>query len=284
MVPLAFLGFFGRYDQPGPGVDPGQPPKPPFLRFFQIFWRKLSKFVALNLLFLLPAGAAAALMALLYVCPAHLVLVLPGGEAPWEFDLWTWGVVPLPLVLLSPCVAGLAFVTRSFLREEPSFLWSDFWKAVRGNWKCFLGNGLVLYLVRAVLSFSTRCYQARLSQDLFSYLPFWCCVLLGVVFLWAQFYLPLLFVTFDLTFRQAYRNAFLFAALGLPRNLLLTAVFAGAALLLLALPFTGLTLAVCLVLLVTLFFSFTAYLVNFTVYPVIHRYLIQPYEKRGEGR
>ena len=157
-------------------------------------------------------------MALLYVCPAHLVLVLPGGEAPWEFDLWTWGVVPLPLVLLSPCVAGLAFVTRSFLREEPTFLWSDFWKAVRGNWKCFLGNGLVLYLVGAVLSFSTRYYQARLSQDLFSYLPFWCCVLLGVVFLWAQFYLPLLFVTFDLTFRQAYRNAFLFAALGLPRE------------------------------------------------------------------
>ena len=30
------------------------------------------------------------------------MLVLPGGEAPWEFDLWTWGVVPLPLVLLSP--------------------------------------------------------------------------------------------------------------------------------------------------------------------------------------
>ena len=82
MVPLAFLGLFGKYDQPGPGVDPGQPPKPPFLRFFQIFWRKLSKFVALNLLFLLPTGAAAALMALLYVCPAHLVLVAAGRGGP----------------------------------------------------------------------------------------------------------------------------------------------------------------------------------------------------------
>ena len=46
---MAFLGLFGNYDKPGPGVDKDEPKKAAPVRFFEILWRKLSKLVQLNL-------------------------------------------------------------------------------------------------------------------------------------------------------------------------------------------------------------------------------------------
>ena len=50
---MAFLGLFGNYDKPGPGVDKDEPKKAAPVRFFEILWRKLSKLVQLNLTFMI---------------------------------------------------------------------------------------------------------------------------------------------------------------------------------------------------------------------------------------
>ena len=101
---MAFLGLFGNYDKPGPGVDKDEPKKAAPVRFFEILWRKLSKLVQLNLtlmvgVFLLPVPH------FLYVTSFFGVL-----------DLYILYAVTLPLILLSPFTCGLAYVTRNFAR------------------------------------------------------------------------------------------------------------------------------------------------------------------------
>lgn len=92
-----------------------------------------------------------------------------------------------------------------------------------------------------------------------------------------------MFITFDLTFRQAYKNAFIFSIAGFLRNLLLTVIIGGLGfLVLLVIPLTALTVFIYLLLLIFLLFSFFSFLVNFTVYPLIDRYLIKPYQERLE--
>ena len=57
------------------------------------------------------------------------------------------------------------------------------------------------------------------------YVPLIICFLLSFLFICAQFYIPTMIITFDLGLRQIYKNAFIFAILGLWRNLMLLAIF-----------------------------------------------------------
>ena len=281
---LAFLGLFGNYDKPGPGVNKDEPPKAAPVRFFEILGRKFSKLIQLNLVFLIPTVVVLILMVLIYLSPTHFVLQLPGGEggSPVQFDIWTMYAMPFPLVLLSPFIAGLTFVTRNFAREEHAFVWSDFWEAIRDNWKYFLLNGLLVYVVYVVLSFAMIYYYNSLSRGWLYYIPFWLCIILAVLFLFAQYYLPVMFVTFDLKFSQMYRNAFILAMAGLGRNLLITIILGALLYAAMIVPLMGLTILIFLLLVVCLLFSLVSYFINFTVYPTIDRYLIQPYQQKIE--
>lgn len=278
---MAFLGLFGNYDKPGPGVSKDEPPKAAPVRFFEIFGRKFGKLIQLNLIFLIPVLVAAALMFLIYLYPTHFAISISGLMA---IDGWAAFVVPLPVILLSPFMAGLTFVTRNFAREEHAFVWSDFWDAVKGNWKYFLLNGVICYMVFLVLSFSLLYYYYMAAAEWLYYIPCWLCLIFALIFLFAQYYLPVMFVTFDLKFAHAYKNAFIFTLAGFGRNLLVTAILAGLVILLLSLPLVNLTVLVYFLLVIFILFSFISYLVNFAVYPVIDKYLIQPYLRQQEEK
>ena len=47
-----FLGF-GNFQKPGKGVKKNEPEKKRFFQFFELFFRKLTKLIQLNLLYLL---------------------------------------------------------------------------------------------------------------------------------------------------------------------------------------------------------------------------------------
>lgn len=279
---MAFLGIFGNYDKPGPGVNKDDPPKAAPVRFFEILLRKFGKLVQLNLIFLIPTIVALVLMAVIFLFPTHYVLQLPSGDGVVQIDAWVLYAVPLPLILLSPFTAGLTFVTRNFAREEHAFVWSDFWDAVKGNWKYFLLNGAIVYLVYLVLSFSMIYYLNSTSQSWLYYIPFWLCIVLAVLFLFAQYYLPVMFITFDLKFSQAYRNAFIFAVAGLGRNLLITVILGALLFLVFSIPLAPLTVLIFLIVAVCLLFSLVSYFINFTVYSIVDRYLIKPYQQKLE--
>ncbi len=263
------------------------------MRFFKLLDRNFSKLVKLNLVFFLPAFVIFVCCAAVFLFDTHWVMRFPDNAGSVQFSTWrlfsyprpsqdggvwldVWGgfMTYLPLVALAPFTAGLAFVTRKFVQEEYVFIWSDFWQAVKDNWKMFLLNGTVCYLFYVGMTISIF-YYYNLSRSHFLYhVPLWICVMLALLFLFAQFYLPVMFVTFDLTFGKAYRNAFIFAIVGLGRNLLLAAVLA-IALFLFYISFLTFNFVIFLPLCVLFLFSFLSFLVNFMVYPIIDRYLIK---------
>lgn len=278
---MGFLGF-GNYNKPGPGINKDEPPKAAPVRFFEIFFRKFWKFVQANLLFAIPATAALLIaMAFYLFIPFHGVLNL-GTVTTIDLNLML--LAPIPMVLLSPFTAGLTFISRNFSREEHAFIWTDFVKAVKGNIKFFLLNGLICYGAFVFMGFALTYYYSMLGSGWFFYLPMALCMAFTLIFLFAQYYIPVMLVTFELTFKQAYKNAFIFAALGIGRNFLLTILTAlllvGSWFMLMSnLLLVSLFFVIC----VFILFAFYNYLVTFTVYPVIDKYLIKPYHERENG-
>lgn len=280
---MAFLGLFGNYNRPGPGVSKDEPKKPPYIRYFQLMGRKYGKLMQLNLLFLVPFVIAVALMLVLFFFFPHFSLrVGIQDDLAVDINLWFLCVVPIPLFLISPFWAGMTYVTRNFAREEHAFVFSDFMDAVKNNWKPFLLNGLVLYIAWMLLSFSMIYYYYQTAFNSMMIIPFALCFLIAVILLFCQYYIPLMIVTFDLPLRKIYRNALIFAIIGLWRNLLLTIIF-GAVLFLFSAFFTSLvTIVIGLAFILLCLFSFVSYSTNFIVYPLVEKLMIQPYYNNQE--
>lgn len=279
---MGLFNFWGSYNKPGPGVEKDEIPKAAPIRFFEIYGRKFTKLLQLNLIFMIPAAVAAVLMACIYLFLPHIVIQIMTASGKVTLDIWNLYVVPLPVVLLAPFTAGLTYVTRNFAREEHAFVWSDFWSAVKNNWKYFLLNGFVTYLLYVVLSFAMIYYYNNAVSNALLYVPFWVCIVVAVTFLWAQYYIPVMFVTFDLKFGQVYKNALIFVLAGFGRNLLITLVLAALVIAVLLIPIMPLTVMIFFWIAILLLFSFVSYLINFTIYPVIDQYLIQPYQRKLE--
>lgn len=268
------MGLFSfNYNKPGPGIAKDAPVKKPFFRFWEVYFRKFFNLIKVNLLFAVPTA----------ICLALCVLLesFVSGINP---NLSFLGLVPF--VLLSPFVGGLTFVCRNYAREEHAFILSDFMEATKKNWKQFLLNGIVCYVFYVLMSVSINFYSAQVSANSIMYVPFIVCILLSFLFICAQFYIPVMIVTFDLKLRQIYRNALIFSIIGLWRNLMLIAiigVFAAAAVVFFLLM-TPLAILVLFLLAVFWMFGFFGFLVNFAVYPMIVKYIINPYEREQEEK
>ena len=283
---MAFLGGLlgGNYNKPGPGVNKDEPPKSAPVRFFEILWRKLSKIIQLNLIFLIPTVVVVVLMTVLFLVPYRLTLSLPIGGIEFEIKFWELYVVPLPIIFLSPFIAGLTIVTRNFVREEHAFVLSDFFDSVKSNFKLFFLNGIICYIAYTVISFSLIYYYASALTNSIFYVPLYLCLLIAVIFIFAQFYLPILMITFDLKLRYMYKNALIFAFLGLARNLLITAYIA---LLLFLYIYIALSLPIAFLIMavftIVILFSFTSYFISFATYPLIDKFIIRQVDKKDEA-
>lgn len=264
------MGFLSNYyNKPGPGVAKGAPKPNRFVLFWQIFGRHFSDLVKVNLIFMIPTAVLGVLCGLLW-SRGNLNLML----------------ALLPLILLSPFMGGLTYATRNYAREEHVFIWHDFMKHTKENWKKFLINGVIVYIVviLAVTAIQFYSKNQNVLGPVLSVLALAICLGLLFIFVCMQFYVPMQIVTFDMSLKQIYKNGVIFAILGLWRNLLLVVILGielGCMGLMLYLG-AYLPLLFFLVLIITIFFlfSFVAYLVNFTVYPILDKHMIQPALKR----
>lgn len=254
--------FHSNYDKPGPGVRKDEPEKNAFLRFFIIFFRKITQFIELNLLFSVFVVLA---LAVSYFASRFIPSILT--------DL-------IPIMLISPFIAGMTFVTRNYARQEHAFLLSDFFDAVKHNWKAFLANGIVCCFLYFIISVSLRFYFSVLMKNRLYGIAFCLCIAVAFLVISAQYYVPLMIVTFDLKLSQIYKNALIFAIVGLWRNLLLTFLLAALTFVLYLSQIMVLTLILGVVFVFVLYFSVFAFLVNFTIYPLVDRAMIQPYLKK----
>ena len=250
---MALFGF-QNFSKPGPGVRKDEPPQKPVVVFFQIFYRKFWDLIKLNLLYF------ASVFLLLAPMIIMIITHFAGGSLWFLLSL-------LPISLAGPATAGLTLVLRNDVRQEHVFLWTDYINAVRSNWRQAWLAGMLIVAAAILAIFCVPFYVQQASKNPLMILPLVIIFVALSLFIFMQYYVFVVIVTFDLKLRQIYRNALILAIMGLGRNVLLT-LFCGAVLLLciyspLAMAFLPL-----------LWLSTVGMVVNFAVWPLILKYMI----------
>jgi len=256
-------GFFGLFDysKEGPGVSKNGPQKRPFVVFFEIYGRKFWKLIVAGLL--------------------HALVALPVVTRGWAD-------------------AGLTFITRSYSREKHAFLKEDFFETIRKNRGQALACGLINLVVSGLLAFNAYYYLFGMMPGLYGLFGMdtsemkpmepalldhvvMAATMIGfLIFTWMKYYIPFLVITFKLTTKQVYKNAFIFSVAGLKVNLLISAVM-----LLLHVLAVGVVLLFPNALVITLVAllwlllvpAFRSLLIQFAIFPTVRRLMIDPYYK-----
>jgi len=261
-----------HYTKEGPGVPDEEEQRSAFVRFWQYFGRRFTSLIKLNLLFVIPVAAAITLLFVFSTVINNEVLRNLMAFAPF--------------ILVAPFVAGLTYVTRNYARRDHAFIFSDFKDAVKENWKPFLIDGFICYVMFFVISIAMNYYGGQIANNKLFYVPYILCILLTFIFVSSHFYIPVMIVTFDLKLRQIYKNALLFTVIGLWRNIFLFVLLAagvyGVSYLLTILEINLWVLLIVILLAIFILFSFVAFLINFTVYPLIDRLLIHPSQNQED--
>ena len=112
---------------------------------------------------------------------------------------------------------------------------------------------------------------------------FWLISALIVLYLLMRPYLYMMLITFDMKLRKMLKNALIFAILGIKRNVMwmlgvgLTAIL-NIALMIICPP----SIVIPVILPFFYFWAFTAFTVNYCIYPIIDRYMIAPCRSDGD--
>ena len=245
---MTLAGFFGLFDynKPGPGVDKNAPRKKGFVIFFEIYFRKFWKLICVNLLYVL--------------------LTLP---------VFTRGLAQ----------AGMTYITRNFAREKHAFISGDFFDTIKKNWKQALPVGIINMFLTLLLGFDLYFFYTQTGDGFFGYLMLAVIMMVALVFTFMKYYMSMMMITFRLSVKQLYKNSLIFAFAGLKRNLLIFFVlalcYAAAAALIIFGSYIGITIV--LFLYIFLFPAFRSYLIQYNIFPLIKKHMIDPYYKEHPG-
>ncbi len=180
---------------------------------------------------------------------------------------------------------GATYVLRGMVRGEPTFMWSDYFYAVKRNLKPAFFMGLLDFIILAVLGFDFIYFWNNTGEYVFD-LGFFGTIAIAILYFFMRFYIYLLLVTFDLSIRKILKNALIFTTLGIKRNLmaLLGIVLITVIQIFLFFLFgmTPLGIAIPLILPFLYYMAVTAFTSAYAAYPIIDRYMIAPYRGTDE--
>ena len=111
------------------------------------------------------------------------------------------------LAITGPFTAGVAYITRNWARDEHAFIWSDFWEAVKGNWKQALLTSFITGLMPLVLYVSVAFYGGQAAQNMLFIVPEVICITVVIVWMCSLMYMYPQRVTYRLRYRDLVRNS-----------------------------------------------------------------------------
>jgi len=250
------------------------PPKPRIVIFFNILLRKFGHLVKLNMLFLLfnlPAVIVMPLVAQFFL-PVQNKSTVMTGNSIYELILYFAAgatLVCIPVVTVGPAQAGFTYILRNFSREEHAFLWGDFKEhAVKnaGQSSLICLVDLIVVLVIGIdISFYMRIGEKNMLQTAAAFFG----IVFFITYVMMHMYIYPMLITFRLSVKQIYKNAFIFSVIRFFPNLGILALCSVLVLLpLLLLPALG----ILMFLFITM--SLTGLITNFHVYPVLKKYML----------
>ncbi len=287
---------------------------PTLKRFFKLFGRKFWNLVTLNLMmfpmilpFLIVAflymginktpTAFTSLLAPLYGANVieqtqESVFLLDLFGAPYQLPAFnaTGTYIGIGICILFLVVTfgwqniGATYILRGLVRGDPIFPLSDYFYAIKRNFKQGFFLGLIDAVILFLLIFDFIYFRGMVGSFGMD-LMYWAIIALGILYFFMRFYIYHLQITFELSIRKILKNALIFTTLGIKRNLmatlgmvLLTVICAAIIGVVISISFVLLPIP----LLLTLFFylAATAFMAAYAAYPIIDRYMIAPYVKQ----
>lgn len=174
---------------------------------------------------------------------------------------------------------GATYVLRGLVRGDAVFVFSDFFYAVKRNFKQGFLLGLLDFAVCVILGIDYSFFLAQTGSSFGINFMFFMTLALMIIYFVMRFYIYLLLVTFDLKTFKIIKNAFIFSILGIKRNILAVLgifllVGLHLALIFVLVP-AGISLPVILP--VVYIMAATAFMSAYAAYPIIDKYMIEPY-------
>lgn len=185
-----------------------------------------------------------------------------------------WGLSLLLIFTIGLSNTGVTYVLRGFVRGEPVYVLSDFIDAIKKNFKQGIILGILDCLFTFALIYGIMTYYINAGTYMVNVMLF-AEILLFILFLTMRFYMYMIMITFDLSIFKILKNSFIFALIGFKRNLVvwfaLIIISIFSFYIFFAIPTLGVALPVIISIITGMFIA------AFATYPVIKRYMIDPY-------
>ena len=293
----------------GKGVYEVESRKPTLKFFFVLLWRKLSQLLQLNLMMLLQIIPILTILGLyllgtktptvteaIYVPISGITKIIPSPSLTTALDLSSiqmelpvlapWmNVLIIALVLFLALTwgwqsVGATYVLRGLFRGDAVFVFSDYFHAIKKNFKQAFFMGLLDFIVSAVLIVDFIFFYYRTGTTFGMDLMYFLIFAMSLVYLVMRFYLYHLLITFELSNFKIIKNALIFSILGIKRNLmaLLGFILLLAIHILLIMFLVPVGISIPLVLPFVYILGIFGFISTYAAYPIIDRYMIQPYE------
>ncbi len=303
VIEVAKNGFFNRliYGKEGPDITADEPEKRAFFRFWEIAWNKRFKLNGLSLIYFLCNLLSTAVTAAAYMLAVSFYYTLSKGISVKDAIaasadpraaqvMYYMGLAfvtilfnVIPVFSAGPFRAGMTFVTQSFVKREPVFVWHDYITKTRSNLKLGI-QAMLINGIAGVIDFITVAfYLACTAKDsnMAGVMPNWLlfisaaiAIFITVMLLAMNLYIYPMIVTFKLTLKQLYKNAAIFALIKWLPNLGIILLTAAMVLLPLLVINGYFAFIVSLLLYAIIGLAFTAFLHTFYVYPILKKYMI----------
>ena len=196
-----------------------------------------------------------------------------------------YGIGALTLFTFGLVNVGTAYILRNIAMGEPTFVWSDFWYAVKRNWKQALPFGIIDIAINALLLLNIYSMYVEIStsptSNLFTSTLFWSNIVIFILYFVMRFYIYIQMVTFKLSVLKIIKNSLIFAALGIKRNALalLAIVLVIITEFSLLFGFGGILVSIAVALPLLILFSGLAYMKVYAAYYKIKEIMIDPYKE-----
>jgi len=197
-----------------------------------------------------------------------------------------WAISALTVLTFGCVNAGTAYLLRNLAKGDPIFPISDFFYAVKRNFKQAIPMGIIDAAILCIVPYNIFTMVVSNSGFMTSFM-LWMNVAIFIVYFIMRFYIYMLMVTFDLSIFQILKNALIFTMLGIKRNLaallgIFLLVFLDVVLLLSG---AGFLLPLALAIPVLFLFAVGAFMATYAGYYVIKQYMIDPYyEKQAQAQ
>lgn len=254
------------YESSGPGISKHAPKKTGIRLFFDIFFRKFWQMIEVNFLYFL------------FFVPLMLILGVISAFSDYRIVLALSGILLLLFVItIGPATAGLTKIMRCYITGKHTFIFRDFFRAFKNNFKKAALVGFIdcLVVMSVVASIKVYPWIAEIYNAKIMYLPMTIALSVALVILMMNYYIFLMITATNLSLKNLIKNSFALAFVAMKNNIIILAVtiatLAGMLLLF--------NYAFPVFLLILPFFpaAFLWFVTCFNSYPVIQKYVINPY-------